>query len=160
MSTQIARRRAVTSAAVVLTASTAVLVSSLPAQAAVPAKPTFIGFSLTGDQVPDGGDDNGRGTAVLKLDAKRKTVCYLVHWRKLDGKVEAMHLHKGDAGEVGPHAVDLLMDAKLKGKRGGDADCVDAPRKTIRAIIDDPQDYYLNIHTTEHEDGSIRGQLD
>jgi hypothetical protein len=35
----------------------------------------------------------------------------------------------------------------------------DTPRDKIKAVIEDPSGFYLNVHSTAFEDETIRGQL-
>jgi hypothetical protein len=39
-------------------------------------------------------------------------------------------------------------------------DCVHSSRDKIDEVLDNPSEFYLNLHTTAHKDGAIRGQLD
>ncbi|MDQ3764301.1 MAG: CHRD domain-containing protein [Actinomycetota bacterium] len=114
---------------------------------------------LSGDEVRDGGDRDGQGFARLDFDPARERVCYAITWRRLDGAVTALHLHASPRRSDGPHWIDFFDNQRFDGERSTVADCVRAPRWKIRAVIDDPFDYYLNVHTTAHKHGAIRGQL-
>jgi len=138
--------------------------------------PENLSFSLSGSQVPGGGDPNGRADAVLALDPGNDVVCLRTRWRDLAGEVTAIHIHHAPKGQTGPHHIDLLNDEHLAGNwnqvefcvkvgagqhhahsaEGGNADTADP----IQEVIDHPADFYLNIHSTAHPTGAIRGQLD
>jgi hypothetical protein len=115
---------------------------------------------LDGDELEDGGDHHGRGVAGLDFDADKERVCYYVTWDGLDGAVTAFHLHNASRHHDGGHWIDLFNDEHFDGHHNTVADCVHASRDEIYAVLDDPSDFYLNLHTTAHKAGAIRGQLD
>lgn len=115
---------------------------------------------LTGDEIRDGGDREGEGVARLDLDPENERVCYVLTWRGLDGDVTDFHIHAAPRRSDGPVFVDLFNDRHFDGEQHTVANCVHSDRSKIRAIIDEPSDYYLMVHTTAHHSGAIRGQLD
>ncbi|MBV8539841.1 MAG: CHRD domain-containing protein [Pseudonocardiales bacterium] len=115
---------------------------------------------LTGDEVRDGGDRGGRGFARLDFDPENERVCYAVRWRRLEGEVTAFHLHVSPRHHDGPVWINFFNHERYPGEGDTVLDCVHSDREKIRAVIDDPSDYYLMVHTTAHDDGAIRGQLD
>ena len=114
---------------------------------------------LTGNEVRDGGDRDGWGVARLDLDPENERVCYVITWHGLDGAVTALHLHVAPRRNDGPHWIDFFNNEHFDGERNTVANCVRSSRWKIRAVIDEPFDYYLMVHTTTHEAGAIRGQL-
>jgi hypothetical protein len=114
---------------------------------------------LTGDEVRDGGDREGQGFARLDLDPENERVCYVITWRRLDGEVTALHLHASPRRSDGPHWIDFFNNQHFDGKEHTVANCVRSDRWKIRAVVNEPSDYYLMVHTTAHEAGAIRGQL-
>ncbi len=115
---------------------------------------------LSGDELRGGGDRHGRGVAGLDFDAEHERVCYYIQWDRLDGAVTAFHLHHAPRHEDGGHWIDFFNDRHFDGDRNTVADCVYSSREKIDEVLDDPSDFYLNLHTTAHRDGAIRGQLD
>ncbi len=118
-------------------------------------------------EVPGGGDRGGDGFARITLDEAEERACYFIGWRELEGRVTAAHLHFAPRDRNGPHAIDFFNDAHFDGERDGAFGCVRvtddrrvSARDKIRYIIDNPEDFYINIHTTRFRDGAIRGQLD
>jgi hypothetical protein len=135
-----------------------------------------VAFALNGEQVPGGGDPNGRANAGLRLEPEAEVVCLRSSWRELAGEVTAIHLHKAQEGQTGPHHIDLLDNASLAGEEnrvefcvkvtGGEHQAQDAghsaasPADRIQEVVDDPGGFYLNVHTTAFPSGAVRGQLD
>jgi hypothetical protein len=132
-------------------------------------------FALSGTRVPGGGDPNGRANATLQLDPGRETVCLRANWRDLQGDVTALHIHRGAEGQTGPHHIEILNDERLAGawnqvefcvrvagghhgQEAGDHSGAD-PAGVIQEVVDNPAQFYLNIHSTAFPDGAIRGQI-
>jgi CHRD domain-containing protein len=105
--------------------------------------------NLTPDQELKPGPAGARGRAVLDVDSRQHRVCYRLDYQGI--KPTGAHIHHGRAGENGPVAVALDQ---------GDRGCVGASRGLLREIQASPHDFYVNLHTTEHPDGAIRGQLE
>lgn len=116
-------------------------------------------IQLSGNDVPEGGDPDGQGSATLDLNPQEEMACFTINWSRLDGEVTALHLHVAAAGSEGPHWIDFFNDQRFPGGQDNRAGCVPTPRDKIEAVISGPADYYLNVHSTAFEKGAIRGQL-
>jgi CHRD domain len=115
---------------------------------------------LTGaEEAPGPGDPDATGQADLRLNQGQNRVCFDVSWADIDGTVFAAHIHEGAPGVAGPIVVPLFEGSFA----GTDAvsDCVeDVDAALIKAIRQDPADYYVNVHSTPgFEAGAVRGQL-
>jgi CHRD domain len=115
---------------------------------------------LTGaEEAPGPGDPDATGQADLRLNQGQNRVCFDVSWANIDGTVFAAHIHEGAPGVAGPIVVPLFEGSFA----GTDAvsDCVeDVDAALIKAIRQDPADYYVNVHSTPgFEAGAVRGQL-
>lgn len=112
------------------------------------------------------GDPNGRGEAyVFGIDNDPFTLCYVLTVAKIQlvpvGSGIAAHIHHGKEGENGP------VVAVLAGPEDGNAaDCLTEGEAgkfptgiSVSEILQNPQDYYINVHNPEYPAGAIRGQL-
>lgn len=120
-----------------------------------------VSFPLSGAQVPEGGDPDGRANATLRLDPEMELVCLTANWYGLAGNVTGLHVHRGPQGESGPHQLELLNDENLAGARNQVEFCVhpEGSADAIQDVVDDPHVFYLNVHSTAFPKGAIRGQL-
>lgn len=105
---------------------------------------------LTGAaEVPGPGDPDGSGTAMLTINPGQGEVCWTIDVEGVD-PIIAAHIHVGDADEAGPPVVPLMPYT------GG---CTDVDRDLARAILQDPDAYYVNVHNAMYPAGALRGQL-
>lgn len=114
---------------------------------------------LTGGRLRDGEDPEGQGFARLDFDLDNERVCYFVTWGRLEGEVTAFQLRFAPRGHEGPVSLNFFSHERYNGDGDRLVDCVHSDRGKIRAILEDPSEYYLTLRTTAHED-AIRGQLD
>ena len=164
MFSYIDQKKARLAGALALVATIVTIAAGTPAQGG--AKTTFA-FTLSGAQVPGGGDPDGEGHAVLRLDPDEEIVCFKVVWSQLAGEVTAMHIHVAPAGQIGGHHIDLFNAEHFVGEQNRVDACVQVqshdpshtPRELIEEVIDNPEGFYLNLHSTAFPPGAIRGQL-
>ena len=115
--------------------------------------------TLTGAaEVPGPGDPDASGTASITLNQGQGEVCFDLSWVGIDGTVTAAHIHIGDPTVAGPVVVPLFTDAALSGTDSASG-CVSASEELIKAIRQNPENYYVNIHSDVFPAGAIRGQL-
>lgn len=125
------------------------LIGALVAQANV----VQLKASLTGEAAVAGtGAAGGKGSASVTVNRDTGQVCYDVTAENL-GEITAAHIHRGAKGEAGPPVVPLPL--KTLGMKA----CVDTDEAIAKAIADNPAGYYVNVHTAQHPQGAIRGQL-
>lgn len=130
-------------------------------------------FNASGDEIVGGGDEEGEGRFTLRLYPEKEVVCLKGKWKRIEGDVTAIHIHKAPEGQNGPHQIDIFNDETFRGKWNRIEFCIQAkvpahnaanpdadPEEIIEEIMDDPEGFYLNIHSTEFPGGAIRGQLD
>jgi hypothetical protein len=114
--------------------------------------------TLTGAaEVPGPGDPDASGTAFITLNQGQGEVCFDLSWAGIDGTVTAAHIHVGAATVAGPVVVGLFAGAFA----GTDSTsgCVSASEELIKAIRQNPENYYVNIHSSVFQAGAVRGQL-
>ena len=105
---------------------------------------------------------SAHGTAEFTLSGD--TVTYSVTAQDLTG-VEAAHLHIGMKGRNGAPAVTLYKGPKTDVASGelthGSFTAADLHGVTVSQLIDKMKkgDAYVNVHTSAHPGGEIRGQV-
>lgn len=117
---------------------------------------TRLTATLTGAaEVPQQGDPDGTGTAVVNLDVTKGEVCYEVSVQKIDRPV-GMHIHEGEAGKSGRVVVSLTTPTGTDTTTTG---CTQPDAALIGRIAANPNNFYVNVHSDKYPDGAVRGQL-
>jgi hypothetical protein len=135
-----------------------VMIFGGPASAGKPRYSTPVEATLTGAaEVPSGtGDPDGSGTARLLLYPTKNKICYMIRVENITLPATAAHLHEAPAGSEGPARLGL----QAPGNDGTSGMCRRGlSTKFIRHIKRNPENYYVNIHTSDFQDGAVRGQL-
>jgi hypothetical protein len=110
--------------------------------------------TLTGAQEVGGGDQDGSGRAEISISDNFGQICWDLNDISGIGPITAAHIHVGAAGTNGP-PVFTLRPANEGGYKG----CADGAEWTQDRIQDNPQAFYVNVHTAQYPNGAIRGQL-
>jgi len=105
--------------------------------------------TLSGAEEVGVGDPDGSGFASIRLNVGQATICWEISFGGIDTPFAA-HIHVAPAGVNGPVVVPLSPIA------GG---CTSANPALIQAIIDFPEQYYVNVHNAPFPGGALRGQL-
>lgn len=142
----------------------ALALTALPALAE--GRPIFAGRPLVANmdaeqEVPPAESD-GTGTARVWLNQGQGEVCFFVEWEDLTGPVIGAHIHIGPAGVNGPIVVPFQgfpAGPDFDPTDGPIEVCVEADKDLIKDIRQNPQGYYVNLHTEDFPGGEIRGQL-
>lgn len=109
--------------------------------------------TLTGANEPAGGDTNGTGSFSVEIDSEAGDFCYLLSVSGI-GRATGAHLHSGAAGTSGEALIPLEVT-------GPNMDmCAAIEPDKLRPILENPGNYYINVHTAANPDGAIRGQLE
>ena len=121
--------------------------------------------ALTGQAELDGGaltaDMDGTGTAQVFVNVGQRRVCWnLTNLANLDTLVAA-HIHQAPSTATGPIRISFFHFGEpidLEGCTEG-SDQFPFDRARLKNVIQHPENYYVNIHTTAFTGGAIRGQL-
>jgi hypothetical protein len=115
-----------------------------PAQAST----TTFTANMTAEEVqPVPGPPGAKGTARIVADQDANRVCYKLTYNG-PGPVTAAHIHRGEKGMTGPVTINLDLNAE----------CVNPAPAEIKALVDWPDGYYVEIHTAYQQNGAVRGQ--
>ena len=134
-------------------AAVAAAALALPALAQEGGRP--LSAHLTGPaEKPTAGDPDGMGHATFRVNVGQNQVCYDIMVEKI-AAAGAAHIHKGGPEEAGPPVVML----KPPGADGKIKDCATADQAVVKDILQNPGNYYVNVHTADFRAGAIRGQL-
>ena len=110
---------------------------------------------VTAAGVPNQGDLDGEGTAHITLNQGEGEVCFEINVSGITLPAIGAHIHVGASTTTGPVVVGLTPpDAD-----GTSSGCVSADPDLIKAIRQNPENYYVNVHNAEYPAGALRGQL-
>lgn len=113
-------------------------------------------IALTGAaEAPGPGDPDGSGTASITLNQGQGEVCFTLMVSDIALPATGAHIHEAPVGEPGPIVVPLTPPDES----GTSSGCVSADAGLIKDIRQNPSAYYVNVHSTEHRAGAVRGQL-
>jgi hypothetical protein len=108
------------------------------------------------EEVPGPGEAGAGGEAAIHVLADGTTICGFVFYGGA-GMPTAAHIHDGAVGAAGPPVVTLSPFDE--GGPFSDGCIGDLDPMLVADIAANPDDYYVNVHTAEHADGAVRGQL-
>ena len=126
-----------------------VLSAQDPQQGGRPLSTTLTGAA----EVPGPGDTDGTGTASITLNHGKGEVCYELTVDKIAAS-NAAHIHAGAVDKAGPPIANLTPPTN-----GSSKGCVALEKDKIKDVMQNPANYYVNVHNAEFPDGAVRGQL-
>ena len=112
---------------------------------------------LTGAAEVPPGDPEGSGTATITVNPGQEEVCWEITAAGILLPATAAHIHVGAAGTAPPNNVVVTLSAP--DASGFSSGCTTVEREVALAILKNPENYYVNVHTREFPPGAIRGQL-
>src|SRR5688572_11554974 len=123
---------------------------------------TFVAVLSAENEVPGcpAGEESGAGgRAIVRIDEDTGEISYRVVARRLPGTIAGSpgaHIHVGAEGDMGP----VVQALELTGRERGLVATGTATNPALaEAIVAEPANYYVNVHTTVCPGGAIRGQL-
>ena len=102
---------------------------------------------------PGPGDPDGAGTAVFRVNAGQRRVCYTLAVQDIEPAVAA-HVHRAPTNLPGPVVIPLDPPTD-----GSSENCATVTRELAQEIIRSPTSFYVNVHTASFPAGAIRGNL-
>jgi hypothetical protein len=112
-----------------------------------------------------GADPDGSGTAVLRFEPASDALCYVIVVRGIGEPTEPAP-GLGNAHIHGPlPATGIAVHLETDFAQAGTADvfvargCVDVEAATLDVILENPELFYVNVHTVEFPGGAIQGSL-
>lgn len=116
------------------------------------AAPVTLTADLNGASETGGGDTDGTGRFSGQLDVETGDVCFTLSTTKV-AAATAAHIHEGAAGFDGKPVVTITVTGPQEDS------CVAAEPDLLKAIVETPANYYVNVHTADFPKGAVRGQL-
>ena len=107
-------------------------------------------------EVPGPGDPDGTGIADVTLNYGQAEVCFTLNVSGIALPATGAHIHVAPVGVAGPVVVPLTPPDAT----GVSTGCVSSVNQDlIKAIIQHPEEYYVNVHNADFPAGAVRGQL-
>jgi hypothetical protein len=109
--------------------------------------------TLSGDNVPGGGDRDGWGRLRFEINQSTHRLCADLEVRSI-AEVTSAQIYRGREGQVGDPV------ARLERPRDDDSyDCKQIGVELAQEIMANPASFYVAVNTTEYPNGAIRGQI-
>jgi CHRD domain len=100
----------------------------------------------------------GTGTATITIDRNARTLCYTITTSNVALPLAAAHIHAAPAGQAGPVVIPLFTQP-VNAATVGPTCLSGLDKNLLKAIIRNPQNYYVNVHNAPFPNGAVRGQL-
>jgi hypothetical protein len=108
---------------------------------------------LGANERPVLGDPDGTGWFSGTFNPGTGEVCFAYEVTGVD-PLAAAHIHFAAAGSPGGVVIPMPPTSAT-----GGSGCTTADRDLIVAILQNPSDYYFNVHNATYPGGALRGQL-
>lgn len=138
---------------IALAASAALLGTSLSAEADESSGRKLSATLNGASEIPGPGDSDGMGSFTARINPGQGQLCYTLSAGMIDA-ASAAHIHTGAVGVSGGVAIALVAPTATATER-----CTTISRELAMELIQNPQNYYVNVHNAAFPAGAIRGQL-
>jgi len=107
---------------------------------------------------PGPGDPDATGSATIFIDDDTNMLCLFMRWSNVDGTPSGLHIHFAPPESPGPIVIPFATPAV---GRTSTFQCVTVANEALLDnIAANPQQYYINLHSTPlYPGGALRGQL-
>jgi hypothetical protein len=137
------------------------------------AQPQMFTAKLSGSNEVPSVTTAGSGIAIFQLSADGKSIHYQVNLKHMNSVMGA-HIHNGKQGENGPVVADLFGTPSMSGPPTGAVNGQLAKGTLTSSDLTGPLagkqisalahmiksgEAYVNVHTTQNQNGEIRGQI-
>jgi hypothetical protein len=136
---------ALNAVAVLAAASAGIATAAPPGTPAIPLN--------AGQEAPK---SNTGASGFFSYTINGRKFCYTLEARNLSAPAVAAHVHVAPRNVPGPVVIPLTVGS---GSTWSVSACTTASASLLQAVADNPGSYYVNVHTTAHPSGEIRGQL-
>ena len=100
------------------------------------------------------GDPDGTGTFSGRVNVGQRELCYTLTVANI-APATAAHIHVAPRGRPGPVVIGLAPPTN-----GSSSGCITGlDRGLLKAIVKNPEQYYVNVHNAPYPAGALRGQL-
>ena len=102
------------------------------------------------------GDPDGTGTALISVNRGQGEVCWETSVANITLPATASHIHHADPGIRGP----IVIALSPPGSNGFATGCRSGVDPALLGdVLQNPESYYVNVHTTDFAGGAIRAQM-
>jgi hypothetical protein len=116
-----------------------------------------LGAVLTGSQEVPPTTTPGFGNATVTFDSARQNITVTITVANLGSPISAAHIHKKDAGsQTGNVFIGFTASMFANGKL---TQTVPVTADQANQILQNPSNFYVNVHTSQFPGGAIRGDL-
>jgi hypothetical protein len=138
--------------------SIGILVVAISLLFASAASAQTLGAVLTGSQEVPPTTSPGFGNATVVFDAAHQNVTVTITVANLGAPISVFHIHESPAGVSGGVVVDLI---NLGGvfTNGTMTGTFPIAADIATRMLQNPNNFYVNVHTTQFPGGAVRGQL-
>lgn len=107
---------------------------------------------------PGPGDADAWGRAQITISDSTNRLCLSLQYANVDGSLTGLHIHLAPPSSAGPVVVPFATPTAPT--NGVHQTCVNVESEALLDNIAlNPSQYYINLHSTVHPPGAIRGQL-